>query len=146
MQEINVPKDKLAELYADPENNRKWMENVERSEQISGKSGMVGSKYRLVQKDGNTQRAFTATVLVRNLPDELKLILDSPSVQVTVKGKFIALTPERTKFISEEQFDFKNLSYKIGSFLVQRSIKKAHHKHMVAFKLFAERIYKNEQK
>ncbi len=122
------------------------MEEVEKSEQISGKLGMVGSKYRLVQKDGNTQRAFTATVLVRNIPDELKLILDSPSVQVTVKGKFIALSPEKTKFISEEEFNFKGIFYKMGAFLVQRSIKKAHHKHMVAFRLFAENIYKNEQK
>lgn len=86
--EINVPQDKLAELYADPDNNKKWMDDVDLYEPISGEPGMAGSKYRFGQ-NGNRKMVFVATVTARNLPDEVKLTLDAPNVQVSVTGNFM---------------------------------------------------------
>jgi hypothetical protein len=115
--EINIPQAKLAEFYANPENNVKWMEDLERSEYISGALGMPGSKYRFIPKKGNM--VFTATVLIRDIPNELKLILKSPTVDVLVTGKFIALSSENTKFISEEVFTFKGFFNKTFGFLAK---------------------------
>jgi hypothetical protein len=100
--EINVPQEKLAEMFADPEKYRKWMGDLEGYEIISGKPETVGSKYRL-----------------------------------------IALSPEKTKFISIEEFKFKGLSNSIGGFLYQRSIKGDHHRYTMNFKHFTENLKKS---
>ncbi len=132
--EINIPQAKLAEFYANPENNVKWMDDLERCEYISGKVGMPGSKYRFIPKKGTM--VFTATVLTRDIPNELQLILESPTVDVLVTAKFIALSPEKTKFISEEVFTFKGFFNKAFGFLAKGAIKKAHHKHMEDLKKY----------
>jgi hypothetical protein len=130
--EINVPRAKLAEFYANPQNNVKWMEDLERSEYISGELGMPGSKYRFIPKKGTM--VFTATVITRDIPNELQLILESPTVDVLVTAKFIVLSPEKTKFISEEVFTFKGFFNKAFGFLAKGAVTKAHHKHMEDFK------------
>ena len=93
---------------------------------------MPNSKYRLIPKKGNM--VFIATVLSRDLPNESKLFLESPSVDVLVIAKFIALSPEKTKFISEEIFTFKGFLNKAFGFLAKGAVKKAHHRHMKDFK------------
>ena len=67
--EIDAPQERVAALYADPENTTKWMDDVERYEPLSGEQGMPGSTYRLIPKQGSM--VFTATVVKRNLPSEL---------------------------------------------------------------------------
>jgi hypothetical protein len=67
--EIGVPQARLAGLHADPQQNTKWMDDIERMEPISGQLGMPGSKYRLVPKSGDM--VFVATVLDRSLPAEV---------------------------------------------------------------------------
>jgi hypothetical protein len=71
--EIDVPRQELADLFADPRNNPKWMLDVERYEPVQGEEGMPGSNYRLLPKTGDM--VFLATVVERNLPGELKLTL-----------------------------------------------------------------------
>jgi hypothetical protein len=103
--EISLPQKEAAELYADPRLNSTWMHDIARYEPLSGEEGMSGSTYRLVPKEGDM--IFIATVVERNLPDELRLHLEASEVEVEVKGTFISLSPIRTKFISEEVFTFK---------------------------------------
>jgi hypothetical protein len=135
--EINVPQGRLALLFADPENSTKWMDDLERYEAISGDPGMPGSKYRLVPKTG--KMIFVATVISRQLPNESRLSLDASNVVVSVTGRFVALSSERTRLISEEVFRFKGPLNKVFGFFAQRAIKHAHRHHMEAFKRFAER-------
>ena len=52
--EIHVPQVRLANLYADPKQNSKWMDDIERIDPISGELGLPGSKYRLVPKKGDS--------------------------------------------------------------------------------------------
>jgi hypothetical protein len=134
--EINIPQARIAELYSNPENAIKWMSDIERYEPISGKTGMPGYKYRLIPKKGNM--IFTATVISRDLPDEVSLNLEASNVNVLVTGKFIPVSSGKTKFISEEIFTFKGLFNKMFGFLAQGVIRKAHHKHMDDFMRFAK--------
>jgi len=133
--DINIPREKLARLYANPDNNIKWMHDLKKLEPISGKTGQPGFRYRLIPKEGNM--IFDATVVSRNLPDELKLNLEGSKTNVFVTGKFIALSRDKTKFISEEVFTFRGFFNKISGFLSRRAIKKAHQTHMNDFIKFA---------
>ena len=134
--EIDVPQERLAALFADPRQNTKWMDDLDRVETISGQLGMPGSQYRLVPKKG--KMVFVATVLSRDLPTESRLNLEASSVTVLVKGVLVALSSQRTRLTSEEVFTFKGPLNKISGFLAKAAIKNAHRRHMEAFKRFAE--------
>jgi hypothetical protein len=134
--EINLPQKEAAELYADPRNHSRWMHDIARYEPLSGEEGMPGSTYRLVPKESDT--IFVATVMERNLPDELRLHLAASDVNVEVRGTFISLSPTRTKFISEEVFTFKGADDETVSPSVKEDIKAAHRKHIEDFERFAE--------
>jgi len=134
--EIDVPQARLAELFTDPQQNTRWMDDVDRVETISGQLGMPGSKYRLVPKKGNM--VFVATVLARNLPTDAHLTLESSNVTVSVKGFFVALSSGKTRLTSEEVFSFKGPLNRVFGFLARGAIKNAHRRHMEAFKRFAE--------
>jgi hypothetical protein len=134
--EVNVPQAKLAALFVDPRNSTKWMDDLDRYEPISGEPGTPGSKYRLLPRKGNM--VFVATVVARALPNEARLSLEGPNVAVSVRGRFLALAPGRTRLISEEEFSFKGPVHRALGFFAHRAIKKAHRRHIEAFKRFAE--------
>jgi hypothetical protein len=134
--EINRTQKEAAELYADTRNNPKWMHDIARYEPLSGEEGMPGSTYRLVPKEGDL--IFVATVVERNLPDELRLHLEASDVEVEVRGTFFSLSPTRTKFLSEEVFTFKEAEAETVSAAVEDDIKTAHRRHIEDFKRFAE--------
>jgi hypothetical protein len=97
---------------------------------------MPGSTYRLVPKEGD--RIFVATVVERNLTDELKLHLGSSDVDIEVQGTFSALSSTRTKFIAEQVYTFKDADEETVSPSVKEDIKAAHRRHIEDFKRFAE--------
>src|SRR6266571_7190749 len=134
--EINLPREKVDDLFTDPRNSTLWMNDVDRIEVVSGQLGMPGSKYRLVPRKGNM--VFVATVLSRDLPNEARLVLDSPNVVVSVTGTFQSHTANRTLLISNEVFRFKGAISAIFGFFEQIAIRKAHRRHIEAFKAFAE--------
>jgi hypothetical protein len=134
--EIDAPRADVAELFADPRRNPEWMDDVARIEPVGGVPGEPGSSYRLVPKHGN--RIFVATVVARNLPEELRLSLDSPTASVAVDSRLLALSERETKLISEETFTFKGALGTMLGFLGRRAIKRAHRGHMEAFKRFVE--------
>ena len=134
--EINRPQKEAAKLYADPRNNVKWMHDVARYEPLSGEQGMPDSTYRLVPKEGD--RIFVATVVERNLPDELKLQLKSSDVDIEVRGTFRSLSPIKTKFIAEQVYTFKDADEETVNPSVKDDIKAVHRRHIEDFKRFAE--------
>jgi polyketide cyclase/dehydrase/lipid transport protein len=134
--EIKAPQARVAELFANPENSPQWMDDLARYEAMSGKPGMPGSKYRLVPKKG--AMVFVATVIARDLPGRAEVHLDSPTVAVSVTGTFEAVSPDRTRLVSEEVFTFKGLVNRAFGFFAQPAIRRAHRRHMEAFKRFAE--------
>ena len=134
--EIHRSQESVATLFADPENNPKWMDDLDRYEPLSGEPGMPGSRYRLVPKKG--EMVFVATVVSRDLPGEIRLRLDASNVTVSITARFLSVSANKTRLVSEEEFKFKGLVGKVVGFFAQASIRKAHRNHMEAFKRFAE--------
>jgi uncharacterized protein YndB with AHSA1/START domain len=134
--EIDAPRDAVATLYADPSTMKQWMDDLERYEPLSGQAGMPGSTFRMVPREGSM--VFVGTVLSRDLPNEVRLRLDESRVVVSIKVTFSSLSPQKTRFVSEERFAFKGLFGKVIGLFAGGAIRKAHRKHMEAFKRFAE--------
>lgn len=134
--DIEAPRSKVASLLTDPELSTRWMEEIDRYEPVSGAPGAPGSRYRLVPKRG--AMVFVVTVLSRRLPEESRLALDSSTVAVAVTGKLVELAPDRTRLISEQLFTFKGVLSRWLGLLATTAIRKAHRRHMEAFKRFVE--------
>jgi polyketide cyclase/dehydrase/lipid transport protein len=135
--EIDVPREQAAALFADPGNLTRWMDDLDRTEPISGEPGLPGSTYRMVGKD-DAQMDFVATVTARDLPETVALKLESPSVEIAITDTFAALSADKTKLVSEEVFTFRGLLNTLFGFLAQRTIRENHRRHMACFKRFAE--------
>jgi len=82
---------------------------------------------------------FVATVISSGRPNEVRLHLDASNVAVSVTDRFVRLSPDRTRVISEEVFSFKGLIPTVFGIIGQRAIRRAHRRHMAGFKRFAER-------
>jgi hypothetical protein len=132
---INAPVAKVASLFADPRLSESWMEDTS-YEPISGEQGEPGSKYRLTMGKGTM--TFTATVVSRDLPREVRLVLDSPKVTVEITATFAAVGFDRTQLTSDEVFTFHGLLSKLLSLVARPGIRKAHRQQMASFARFAE--------
>lgn len=78
------------------------------------------------------------TITVRNLPDEFSGTYDAKEVFNIVKNKFISLSDNETKYISEQEFQFSGFMKIIG-FLMPSAFKKQSMESLSDFKSFVEK-------
>jgi len=134
--EVARPRERVASLMADPTLNTQWMDDIERIDPVRGDLGMPGSAYRIVPKRGSM--IFIATVISADPLNTLHLSLDSAHISVDVRATFRPIGPGRTMLVSEETFTFKGFLHRILGMFARPAIKKAHRRHIEAFKRFAE--------
>ncbi len=135
--EIEKPIDKVIKLFDNADNLKKWMEGLQSYEHISGTAGEPGSKSRLYFKMGKREVEMIETITVRNLPDEFSGTYKAKGVFNIVKNKFEKLSDTKTKYITENEFQFSGFM-KIIAFLMPGAFKKQSFKYLELFKEFAE--------
>jgi carbon monoxide dehydrogenase subunit G len=135
--EIAKPIDQVIRLFDNPDNLPRWMDGLQSFEHISGTPGQPGAKSRLKFKMGNREMEMIETIKVRNLPDEFSGTYEAKGTLNLVKAKFVKLAESRTKYISEQEFQFKGVM-KIMGFLMPGLFKKQTMKFLTSFKTFAE--------
>ena len=134
---INAPIEKVIALFDDPQNLPKWMEGLQSFEHISGTPGQPGAKSRLKFKIGKREFDLIETVTVRDLPHEFSGTYDAQGVQNIVRNRFIKLAGDKTKYVTENEFQFKGFM-KILAFLMSGAFKKQSIKYAEDFKRFVE--------
>lgn len=136
--EINKPIQEVIALFDNPDNLSKWMEGLQSFEHLSGTPGEVGAKSKLLFKMGKREIEMIETITVRNLPEEFSGTYDAKGVHNIVKNKFSELPGERTKYTTEQEFQFKGFMKLIGMML-PGAFKKQSMKYLVDFKNFVEK-------
>lgn len=136
--EINLPIARVIELFDNPDNLQKWQPGLLSFEHLSGTPGQPGAKSRLTLRMGRGKMIMTETVTVRNLPDEFSGTYEVKNVFNIVKNRFIALSENKTKYISESEFQFKGFM-RIIAFFMPGAFKKQSQKYLQLFKEFAEK-------
>ena len=135
--EINKPIEQVIDLFDNPDNMSKWMEGLQSFEHISGTPGQVGAKSRLVFKMGKREIEMIETVTVRNLPDEFSGTYETKGVVNIVRNKFEKISENKTRYLTENEFQFSGFM-KIFGFFMPGSFKKQSMKYLQDFKKFAE--------
>ena len=134
---INAPIEKVIALFDDAQNLPKWMEGLQSFEHISGTPGQPGAKSRLKFKIGKREFDLIETVTVRDLPHEFSGAYDAQGVQNIVRNRFIKLAGDKTKYVTENEFQFKGFM-KILALLMPGAFKKQSIKYAEDFKRFVE--------
>ena len=135
--EINLPVKKVVELFDNPDNLKHWMEGLQNFEHISGTPGQPGAKSRLKFKMGNREIEMIETITVRNLPEEFSGTYEAKGVFNIVKNKFIPISVNKTKHITESEFQFSGMM-KLMGIIMPGAFKKQSMKFLNSFKNFAE--------
>lgn len=135
--EINLPVAKVIELFDDPENLKHWQPGLKSFEHISGVPGQVGAKSKLLFQMGKREMEMIETITARNLPQEFSGTYEVDGVFNIVKNYFVPIDENRTKYISEQEFQFKGFM-KIMGWLMPGMFKKQSQTFLENFKNFAE--------
>ena len=134
--EINLPREKVIELFDNKANLKHWQEGLQSFEQLSGDPGTIGSKYTLKYKMGKRNIEMTETILKRE-SSNFDFLYEAKGVWNEVKNSFSEIDQNQTKWTIENDFRGKGMMA-IMLFLIPSMFKKQTMKFMNSFKDFAE--------
>ena len=134
---INKPREKVIELFNNPDNMKKWQPDLISIDQISGEPRQVGAKAKLRYRMGKREFDMMETITVRDLPDEFGSSYQAPNVFNTFMNKFEAIDENTTKWLTETDYQFSGLM-SIMSIFMGGKMQKGVETFMERFKEFAE--------
>ncbi|MFY0652017.1 MAG: SRPBCC family protein [Cyclobacteriaceae bacterium] len=135
--DIDLPRDRVIELFDSTENLKKWQPELVSFEHISGEPGQKGAKSKMLYKMGKREVEMIETITKRNFPDAFNGTYEAKGVMNWANNTFEEVNSNKTKWISENEFQFGGFMKLIG-FFMKSSFPKQTFKYMEQFKAFAE--------
>jgi hypothetical protein len=135
--EINTNIDTVIALFDNPYNMQKYMEGIESYKVVEGNIREVGAKAEMTVLMGEKKIIMIEEIITNNLPEEKKVTYTADAVYNIVTNKFIKVSENKTKFINEQEFEFKGFMKIIG-FFMPSAFKKQSRVYLKDFKEFAE--------
>lgn len=136
--DIDLPIDKVIELFDNTDNMMKWQEGLLSFEHLEGEPGQPGAKSKLVYKNGSKTFDLYEEITVRNLPEEFSGYYDHVAMRNSMNNSFASLSDNQTRWSTEIEYEFKTTMWKIMSLFMKPMFKKQTLGFMKNFKKFAE--------
>ncbi|MCY0986421.1 SRPBCC family protein [Nannocystis sp. ILAH1] len=147
--EIALPRERAAQMLADPAHLPKWLRGLVLHEPLKGAHGQLGTTSRVVLQMGKQKFECTETVTRREPVD----LHDIPSGSVVhfdreivgdgmwsaVRDRLTEAGPQTTLWESESEYRFSGLMMRMVGLLMPGAFRKQSQQHMQDFKAFAER-------
>ena len=133
--EIDLPLEKVGELYGDPANLPFWQPGFISIEPVEGEA----KKFKLLYLHGKRTIEMVETVEVDELPNEYTASYAAKGMQMRVSNRFEKIDENRTRWISDNESQTSGLFMKLMGILMPGCFKKESYKYLVNFKAFAER-------
>ena len=129
-------------LFDNPYNMKEYMGGIESYTVLSGNIREVGAKAELIvafiEEDIVKRRiVMIEEIITNNLPKEKKVTYTADGVYNIVINRFIKVSDHKTKFINEQEFEFKGYM-KIMGFFMPSAFKQQSRIYLQDFKEFAE--------
>lgn len=145
--EIALPRDKVLQLLEDPAHRPKWLRGMVLHEPIRGVEGQVGTESRIVFQSGQKTVEMTETI-TRREPANLHGVASDRVVHFerqivademwnAAREQLSESNPERTLWVSENEYRFKGLMRLAAPFFRNVFVKQSRQV-MQDFKAFAE--------
>jgi hypothetical protein len=135
--DLDLPRARVIELFDCTENLYKWQRGLQSFEALDGDPGQPGARSKMVFQMGKRKIEMVETITKRDLPDAFDGTYDGQGVHNVVKNRFVELGPDKTRWESDQEFQFKGFMKLIG-FFMPGAFKKQSLKYAQDFKAFAE--------
>ena len=121
---------------------KEYMQGIESYTVLSGNIREVGAKAELIfsyiEEDVVKRKIIMIEeVLTNNLPEEKKVTYTADAVYNIVTNKLIKISDNKTKFINEQEFEFKGYM-KVMGFFMPSAFKQQSRIYLENFKNFVE--------
>ncbi len=137
---INLPVEKVIELFDNPDNLKHWQKGLQSFEHLSGISGQPGAKSKLIFQMGKRRVEMIETVTERNLPLVFAGYYEATGVWNAVSNSFIDNGNGTTTWKTDTEFKFTNFMMKTIGFLMPGAFKKQSQVFLQDFKTWAESV------
>lgn len=134
--EIDLPRERVAEMMADPDGVKEWMPELVGQELIEGERGQEGAKTKMRVKMGKREVVMIETVTRRDLPDSYTAEYDAKGVWNEVENRFEDVGG-KTRLVCVSEFRFSGFMKVIG-FLFKGAFPKETRRYLKSFKDWAE--------
>lgn len=134
---IDLPRERVIELFDNPDNMSKWMKGLESFETFEGEPGQPGAKSKMVFQMGKRRIEMVETIHKRELPDLFSGAYEAKGVYNEVENRFEDLG-DQTKYTTQHYFKFESLGMRLMAFLMPKAFKKQSMTYLMDFKAFAE--------
>lgn len=134
---IDLPRERVIELFDSFENLKKWQDGLVSIEHISGDPGQPGAKTRLLYDMGRRRMEMIETIIARDLPDEFSGTYDASGVHNIVRNTFYD-EGERTRWVLDSEFQFRSFMRIMSLFIPGSKFREQTRSSMESFKRFAE--------
>ena len=135
--DINLPRDRVIELFNNVDNLYHWQPDLIAFEHISGEPGQKGAKSKMRYKMGKRECEMVETITVSEFPNEFSGTYAADGCWNEVKNYFSEVDENTTRWVSENQFKM-GLLLRIMALFMPGMFKKQSWKYMEQFKAFAE--------
>lgn len=136
---INAPRDRVVELFDNPDHLHEWQDGFQSFEHLSGDKGKPGAKSRMTYVNNNKEMIITETISVNALPDEFSGIYEFEQGANTMSNNFYAVDAGTTRYVSiTEYYEINSMMMRIMIKLFPSMFKKQTQKWMNQFKEFVE--------
>ena len=146
--EIALPREKVAQLLADPAQIPKWLRGIVSHEPLNGTHGQVGTKSRVVMQTGHQTMEATETITRREPADLHEIPSDSvvhfdreivaEGMRNAARDRLTEAGPKTTLWEQENEFRFSSVPMRLMALLMGRAFRKQSQQHLQDFKAFAE--------
>ena len=135
--EINTNIDTLIELVDNPYNMQEYMQGIESYTLLSGNIREVGAKAEIIASMGENKIIMIEEIITNNLPEEKKVTYTADGVYNIVTNRLVRVSDNKTRFINEQEFEFKGYM-KVMGFFIPSAFKQQSRVYLKDFKEFAD--------
>ena len=138
--DIDLPIDKVIELYDKPENMRHWQDGFISFEHISGEPGQPGAQSHITYKMGKKEMVLLETVVKRELPHTFNGTYEGDFGKNTMNNSFTELSKTSTRWQADlEYIQANGFIMKVMTKLFPSIMKRQTQKWCDQFKAWAEK-------
>ena len=138
--EIDLPIDKVVQLWENEDNFKEWQDGFISIEHLSGTYNSNGAKSKIILQD-KRRIELLETIISTNLPQEKIALYEHIHMTNTQTTRFKEIENNKTQYISEVEYtQFNGFMIKLMAKLFPSKFKGQSQKWMNQFKAFAERV------
>lgn len=137
--EIDLPMNRVVELFGNPDNLKEWQDGFISFEHISGNPGDIGAQSRMKYQIGKRQIELIETIIKNDLPYEFTGLYEAKEMTNTMKNTFHEISDRRTRYeASVEYTSMRGFMVRMMASLYPGMFKKQVQKWMNQFRDFCE--------